>query len=71
MEISFVAGFGPITRDAGQAWLELDLVSVEAVVAGVAELTAKGRRLLRAAARGNRGVRRPRGCSAPRVCSSA
>ena len=105
MEISFVAGFGPITRDAGaarafwedglgipleepapgyltndslegikafalwplsqaaestfgstewpadlptpQAWLELDVESAEAVVAGVAELVAKGHRLLR------------------------
>ena len=105
MEISFVAGFGPITRDAGaarafwedglgialqepapgyltndsldgvkafalwplaqaaestfgtptgrsdlpmpQAWLELDVASVEAVAAAVAELTAKGHRLLR------------------------
>ena len=105
MEISFVAGFGPITRDPAQArafwedglgiafeerapgyltndsldgvkafalwplsqaaestfgtsqwpddlptpqaWLELDLASVEAVVAGVVELTAKGHRLLR------------------------
>jgi hypothetical protein len=105
MEISFVAGFGPITRDPGaarafwgdglgipleepapgyltndsldgvkvfalwplaqaaqstfgttdwpsdlptpQAWLEVDLASVDAVVAGVAELVAQGHRLLR------------------------
>ncbi|MET0787671.1 MAG: VOC family protein [Cellulomonas sp.] len=105
MEISFVAGFGPITRDAEaarafwgdglgipleepvagyltndhldgvkafalwplaqaaestfgspdwpadvptpQAWLELDVPSVEAVAAGVAELRAKGHRLLK------------------------
>lgn len=105
MEISFVAGFGPITRDVDaarrfwgdglgipleepvpgyltndhldgvkafalwpltqaaestfgspdwpadvptpQAWLELDVPSVEAVAAGVAELRAKGHRLLK------------------------
>ena len=105
MEISFVAGFGPITRDAGaarafwegglgialeepapgyltndslegvkafalwplaqaaqstfgspdwptdlpvpQAWLELDVASVTAVVDGVAELAAKGHRVLK------------------------
>ncbi|WP_028046006.1 glyoxalase/bleomycin resistance/dioxygenase family protein [Cellulomonas sp. URHE0023] len=105
MEISFVAGFGPITRDAGaarafweeglgialeepapgyltndslegvkafalwplsqaaestfgsaqwpadlptpQAWIEFDVASADAVVAGVAELVAKGHQLLR------------------------
>ncbi|MEZ0446534.1 glyoxalase [Cellulomonas sp. ICMP 17802] len=108
MEISFVAGFGPITRDGDaarafwegglgiglqepapgyltnddlegvkafalwplaqaaqstfgspqwpadlpvpQAWLELDVPTVEAVATGVAELEAKGHRLLKPAA---------------------
>ncbi|WP_456845861.1 glyoxalase [Cellulomonas sp. P5_C6] len=105
MDIEFVAGFGPITRDGGaarafwgdglgitleepapgyltnddlagvrafalwplaqaaestfgssewpadvptpQAWIEFDLASVQAVAAGVAELLAKGHRLLK------------------------
>ncbi|WP_421742485.1 VOC family protein [Cellulomonas sp.] len=105
MEISFVAGFGPVTRDADaarafwgdglgitleepapgyltnddldgvkafalwplsqaaqstfgtpdwpvdlpvpQAWVEFDVASVEAVAAGVGELTAQGHRLLK------------------------